>query len=108
MAIGLKDWERLYRDAARLIETMPVFDVPTLQPAEHEWLGRAYAVINEALGIGEGVPFTSAVNRLQAARKASEFETLKGEVRSAIYRAFAVAERNVPAGVVGSFIPVGA
>lgn len=103
--LGTKDWERLYRDAARLIETIPPLDGTDLAPKDHEWLGRAYALIAES-GTGESVVFTMKVNDLQSPL-ARTSEPAAKQIRAILYRTYAVAERNAPASVAGTFIASG-
>ena len=98
-----QDWDRLYRDMARLIETMPPLDSPKLTPQDYEWLGKAYALVREVSAGIDDVRFTQAVDHLKTAAWGSAANT----IRAIVYRALAVAERNAPPAVAGSFIPSG-
>lgn len=105
------DPETLYRQLGRLIETMPDLNQSPLTAEGHLWVGRAFALVKEvnnladpalfsvkasALG-GTGIISSGYQNRINAAH----------EITAIVYRAFAVAEARAPAGVSGTFIPVG-
>lgn len=101
------DWERLYRELGRLIETMPPLDPENVTPKDLEWMAAAYALVT-SVGAGAGmdaIQFTSAMDNLCAgtvlARQAP------GKIRALVYRALGIAQQNAPASAAGSFIPSG-
>lgn len=97
------DPEMLYRQLGRLIETMPDLTQSPVPGEVHLWVARAYALVNEIKNLADPALFSVTANnlgttaRLQAAH----------EIRTIVYRAFAVAEMRVPVGISGAFIPVG-
>lgn len=96
------DPETLYRELGRLIETMPELGYD-LSSSDRLWLGRAYALVVKCDDIMDAIAFKTATNKLNYA----SWSTGVKEIHTIIYRAFAVAEMNAPAGVAGAFIPVG-
>ncbi|MGY8709526.1 hypothetical protein RAD16_27610 [Bradyrhizobium sp. 18BD] len=103
--------DALYAQLGRVIESMPNLAVklppPTrghlpFGPVEHQWLGRAQALVSEALGTEGDIEFKSAIN--QAAQFRDWFA---GEVQRILYRALAVVEMELPAPATGAFIPAG-
>ena len=97
------DWERVYREMARLIETMPPLNARSLTPKDHEWLGQAFAQVDIVqVGI-DRVTFPIAVHNMNTAG----WEAAASDIRAMVYRALAVAQANAPASVAGSFIPSG-
>lgn len=103
--------EALYRQLGRLIETMPDLTQAPLPPDIHLWIARAYALVKEVGNSIDFALFTTAVNNLGATGISTlAYEKRKNaahEITAIVYRAFAVAELNAPAGVSGAFIPVG-
>jgi hypothetical protein len=94
--------ETLYRELGRLIETMPELGFDP-QPSDRLWLGRAYALVAECGDLADAVAFKAATRQLNYAA----WQAGVREIHTIIYRAFAVAEMNAPAGAAGAFIPVG-
>jgi len=103
--------EVLYAQLGRIIESMPnlAVELPhsksTYLPfsaADHQWLGRAQALIEEALGVEGSVEIKSAIG--MSAQYRAWFP---GEVRRILYRALAVVEMELPAPASGAFIPAG-
>lgn len=98
------DFENLYRQLGRLVETMPSFEgVGQLLTEQHQWIGRADALIGAGGDIFEQSHWRTAVERLQTAARPSAAE----KMRVVLYRVLAAAELKAPAGVGGAFIPVG-
>lgn len=98
------DWDKSYRELTHLIATMPALDGSELSVDDHLWLGRAYAAIGE-VGVGHGmdaVTFASATNYMATAN----WPTNAAQIRACVFRAYGVAERQVPSAVAGRFIPV--
>lgn len=97
------DPETLYRQLGRLIEVMPdLTQVPV--PAEvHLWLARAYALVNEVRNLADPSIFSVTVNNLGTTDRFNAAH----QIKTIVYRAFAVAEMKAPAGASGAFIPVG-
>jgi hypothetical protein len=99
------DPETYYRQLGRLIETMPSFDGRSaFSVEEHQWLGRADALIGQSGDVIDKVDWRHAISKLP-----SEifFTTSLEEMRAILYRVLARAELKAPAGVGGAFIPVG-
>ena len=99
-----QDFESLYRQIGRLIETMPQLDESPVSRETHQWLGRLYALVMQTGNLADAFSLHNLTTELggmhqqaQAARK----------IEAVMYRAFAVAELKAPPGVIGSFIPVG-
>ena len=104
MIMNSQEAENLYRQLGRLIETMPDLTAPGLvKPDVHQWLGRAYALVQSTGDVLDTVALRTNVGRLNTAAKNHAAQ----EIYAIIYRAFAVAELKAPAGSVGAFIPVG-
>ena len=97
--------ENLYRQLGRLIESMPDLKASTtsISAETSQWLGRAYALVQSVGDVIDTVNFKHNTTLLTRAAK----NTAAEEIYAILYRAFAVAELAAPAGVVGSFIPVG-
>lgn len=97
--------ETLYRQIGRLIEVMPDLTKKPLPQEAHLWVARAYALVKE-VGNGHGfdaISFASASNALESVLS----DNAAHEIKTIIYRAFAIAEQMAPIGVSGAFIPVG-
>ena len=103
--------EAIYRQLGRLIETMPDLTQAPLPPDTHLWIARAYALVKKVNNSIDFILFTTAMNNLGATGISTlAYETRKNaahEITAIVYRTFAVAELNAPAGVRGAFIPVG-
>ena len=95
-----EDWQRRYRGLGRLIQVMPNLDSATLSDEAYQWLGRAYALVNEVDTVA-GMEFKLAADRLGTMLASTQ------PIRALLYRALALCERHVPADVGGAFIPVG-
>jgi hypothetical protein len=98
------DPESLYRQLGRIIETMPDLSKqgPTT-PEEHQWLGRASALVMESDSVFDTTDWRAAVNGLKTVRPLA-FK----KMTEVLYRVMAVAELKAPPSAKGSFIPVGA
>lgn len=99
----------LYTQLGRLIETMPNLrqkisnDIyMPLGPAEMMWLGRAEALVAEAMGMSGEIEFKAANQQVSAYR-----EWWANEIPKILYRALAVVEMDLPAPSAGAFIPAG-
>ncbi len=87
--------EALHTALRRLIETMPEFGQKT--PEQHQWLGRASALVAEAEGAIGDIEFKQARSLLDAHGPE--------DIIAIVYRALAVAELAAPASLQGAFIP---
>ncbi|MCK1629666.1 phosphatidylserine/phosphatidylglycerophosphate/cardiolipin synthase family protein [Bradyrhizobium sp. 162] len=102
--------EALYAQLGRVIESMPDLakKLPVgsayfpFGPQEHQWLGRAQALISEALGTEGDIEIKAAISQSGQYR-----DWFKGEVQRILYRALAVVEMELPAPATGAFIPAG-
>lgn len=99
-------YQRLYQQLGRLIETTP--DMSTYErlnePAAHQWIGRAHALVSAADVQADPHLFTLCTGtRLYT----NQWETALAEIRSIIYRALGHCELNAPPAAAGSFVPVG-
>ena len=95
------DTEILYRRIGRLIEEMPNLTQTPLSADVHLWLGRAYALVKEVNNGLDPISFSMAAANVGTSIRAAT------EIKTIIYRAFALTELEAPAGVSGAFIPVG-
>jgi hypothetical protein len=97
--------EVLYGQLRVIASTFPdtKFDAP---PSEerHRWMGRAHALIAEALGLSGAMEFQLAQKMLG---NTTRHETGVREIVDLVYRALGVLELELPAGSQGSFIPAG-
>src|SRR4029079_8757298 len=85
-----------------IIEEMPdLSSTDSFQPETHRWLGRAAAIVDNAGDIRDRVELTTAISSLRTTYRDPE------AIRIVLYRCLAKAELRAPAGVRGSFIPVG-
>lgn len=98
------DPETLYRQLGRLIEAMPDLAQTPLPADAHLWVARAYALVKEVNNSIDPISFSVTSNNLGTT---SRFNTAAHEIKTIIYRAFAIAEMRAPAGASGAFIPVG-
>lgn len=101
----------LYAQLGRIIESTPALAQKYPPPLtgylpfgamEHQWLGRAEALVSEALGAEGAIEFKSALNNSAQYRN-----WFPGEVQRILYRALAVVEMELPAPATGAFIPAG-
>jgi hypothetical protein len=99
----------LYTQLGRLIETMPDLRKKIsgnvympLGPDEMMWLGRAEALVAEAMGISGEAEF-KALNQQFATYR----EWWASEIPKVLYRALAAVEVELPAPASGAFIPAG-
>lgn len=97
------DPETLYQQLGRLIETMPDLNPYPLPPDAQQWLGRADALVNQSGDLRDSLDWRVAMGTFNSMARGSRIEDLKG----VLYRVLASAELRAPAGVRGSFIPVG-
>jgi hypothetical protein len=95
----------LYQQVGRLIETMPLLTVGgELTPDIHRWLGRAAALVEESGDLQAKTDWGLANIQLLT----DDQWTAARTVQLTLYRILGIAELQAPAGVKGSFIPVGA
>ncbi|MET4032091.1 MULTISPECIES: phosphatidylserine/phosphatidylglycerophosphate/cardiolipin synthase family protein [unclassified Bradyrhizobium] len=103
--------DALYAQLGRVIESMPNLAVKLppprsgylpLGPSEYQWLGRAQALISEALGTEGDIEIKTAIGQAGQYR-----DWFPGEVQRILYRALAVVEMELPAPATGAFIPAG-
>ena len=100
----IKDPESLYRQMGRIIETMPDFSgYAPITDDEYLWIGRASALIEQGGNILDQSDWRMATKNLQTALRHDAVQPMK----MVLFRVLAAAELNAPAGVRGSFIPVG-
>jgi hypothetical protein len=99
--------ERIYTELGGLVEVIPDL-TSTGQGAETlQWLGRAYALVNQ-IGIAtDRQSFASAMDMLAGEPDRFVADKAAGVVRSIVYRCLAMAESQAPPGVRGSYIPAG-
>lgn len=97
------DPETLYRQLGRLIETMPDLDPYPLPSDAQQWLGRADALVKQSGDPRDIMDWRKAMGTFNTASRPTRIEDFKG----VLYRVLASAEIRAPAGVRGSFIPVG-
>ena len=96
--------EALYVQLGRIIETMPQYWGDTQLPTEvHQWVGRAGALIEVGGNISDNMEWNVATKRLNTGARQSAVEDL----RRILFAVLGAAELNAPAGMRGSFIPVG-
>jgi hypothetical protein len=105
------DTAALYAQLGRLIESMPnllqklPFNKTTymsLGPTELMWLGRAEALVAEALGLAGELEFKT-INQNSAQYR----DWWAAEIPKILYRALAQVEMELPAPSTGAFIPAG-
>jgi hypothetical protein len=99
------DWQMLYVQIGRLLETAPVMSSyqSLKSPQVMQWVGRAHALIHQAhIGIS-AAEFNAAVSRFPL----STWETGVQEVFTILYRVMAHCELQSPSAVSGTFVPVG-
>jgi hypothetical protein len=101
------DYATLYQQLGRLLESPP--DLSTYQacaqPAALQWLGRGHALV-QAVNVSAGydaIAFSTAVDGMRMASWSSNVQ----KVFQILYRALGHCEQHLPAGLAGSFIPVG-
>jgi hypothetical protein len=99
----------LYTQLGRLIETMPDLQhkitkdtYMPLGPVELMWLGRAEALVAEAMGIVGESEFKAANQQFRLYR-----QWWANEIPKILYRALAAVEVELPAPASGAFIPAG-
>lgn len=95
--------EAVYRELGRLIETMPDLTAFPVTPDVHQWVGRAFALVQEVGNPADASIFSVTSHNLGTTAR---FQ-VANELTAIVYRALAVAERNAPLGIQGAFIPVG-
>lgn len=103
------DAAALYSQLGRLIESMPNLNVikangtaGNLPPETMQWLGRAQALVTEALGIAGEVEWKSAFSM----RSQYPSHTAQ-ELARLLYLALGHVEVELPAAASGAFIPAG-
>lgn len=97
------DPETLYQQLGRLIETMPDLKPYPLTPDIQQWIGRADALVSRSGDIRDSMDWRIAIQSLNTAARVHRIEDLK----AVLYRVLAAAELQAPAGIKGTFIPVG-
>lgn len=99
--------ENLYRQLGRLLETMP--DLRTCDPMSaniKQWLGRAYVLVKETGEIADTISIKNDIDKLESIYPLQRSAAVSS-IHSIIYRALAAAELAAPAGLSGTFIPIG-
>ena len=95
--------EALFGQIQHLIQTMPDLLNPT-DPTVLRWLGRAYALVGKADGLGAQVEFSFCQNNLHS-------QTLgpgcANRIAALLYRSLALVEIHLPVDSQGAFIPAG-
>ena len=97
------DSELLYRQVGRLIETMPNLEAEKLSDADHAWLGRAAALLQQTGNLLDSAEWAGSLVGLEGY---SRFDSVR-RLKVVLYRVLAAAELKAPAGARGAFIPVG-
>lgn len=97
------DAATLYRELGRLVETMPDLRILPVPPETRRWVGRAFALVSDVCGPADRAIFTTNADSLGSVLHESSVNT----VTSIVFRALAIAERNAPFAMQGSFIPAG-
>lgn len=97
------DWDRLYREIGRHIETMPAIDLAHLSQDAWRWLARSHALVQEVDRV-DAIQLKVAMDNLDGLYGDGNFK----KILSALYRALATVERRVSPGLSGAFIPTGA
>lgn len=97
------DPQSLYVQLGRLIETMPPLTAP-LTAEDHQWLGRASALIADTGNVLDMVELTTAIDFLETINHSMSVH----KVKAVLYRALSKAELAAPVAARGAFIPVGA
>jgi hypothetical protein len=103
--------ESLYVQLGRLIESMPDLENPHgLTSDEHKWLGRAYALVNEAGQIMDAMVIIDATQDLESSGLGTVlghrgvWNNAVGKVINILHRALAIAELRAPVSAQGAFI----
>jgi len=97
------NWESLYIQVGRLIETMPDLAFGPLTPDMQRWLGRAGALIEEA-----GDPADIALMKVATGGFGTSARHVNAqEITSILYRLLGKAELRAPTAARGAFIPAG-
>jgi hypothetical protein len=98
------DPETTYRRFGRLLEGLPHLSPNgSLTPQQHEWIGRAGALVHQCGDISDKATWNVQVQNLSTTNRIWAFETML----TIFYRLMASAELAAPAGAQGSFIPAG-
>jgi len=101
-----KDYQSLYVQLGRLLETAPDLNAQTLRsPTGQQWLARGHALVTE-VGVAAGmdaIEYTTAVKNIPAGAYSNGAQ----QVFTILHRALAHCELKVPRAAAGSFIPVG-
>lgn len=98
------DAESLYAQLGRLVESMPALATEhPISPATQQWVGRAFALVEEMGDLVDISFFQSAANSLNSTLQARHAQT----ITAIVYRALAKAELQAPASGRGAFIPAG-
>jgi hypothetical protein len=100
------DPERLFSLLKNIIDTMPpLHGAPTLERSQ--WLARASALIEGSPNSSEGKRFRDAMDTLARKNFLSDENDAAVLVKNVLFRTFALAELNAPAGSQGTYIPAG-
>lgn len=101
--------DALYAQLGRIIESAPnlkvplpgrIGDYPDLTPEQMLWLGRARALVKDALG--SDIEFGTVTSRLSNYRVWAA-----DQIMQILYRALAAVEMELPTPATGAFIPAG-
>jgi hypothetical protein len=99
------DWQSLYIHIGRLLETAP--DMSTSEvlksPQILQWIGRAQALVDQCKVGGTSFDFDLAVAKFPY----TNWRVGVQEVFTILYRVLGHCELRVPAGLSGTFVPIG-
>jgi hypothetical protein len=99
------DPEALYFQLGHLIVSMPDLAAPGALPAStRQWLGRAYALVNETGQVPDTFSLDHHIKKLE---NPDWRGATVGPIANILYRALAIAELRAPTAVQGAFIPAG-
>ena len=99
-----KDWQALHQAIKSIVENFPkdLSGADDLSMETQQWLGRAFAVVDQA-NQSDALGFRVACDNLQSALRYTNAQ----QITAIIFRTLAIAERNSPSTLMGSFIPAG-
>ncbi len=103
----MNDPERVYTQLGRLVQSVPNFSDYPVSTEALQWLGRVYALVEEAGSTAESAAFRKAMDSVATEAIPTRQEAAIQTVLSVTYRTLAVAEASAPTGVRGAFIPAG-
>lgn len=105
------DAESTYRQLVALLADFPDFDPHPLPQDTYKWLARGYSLIQLTSDGMDVVAYKAAMDNVdQKTVRINGYNTKYSHIRTitaVLHRALAMAERDAPAAVQGSFIPAG-